>query len=102
MQRDLCTVQFLECATLYNCMPDARKVSCGQCCRLQRQRDSHVVCHDHQNSHVVMINVELAQTHPNSVFTLIESDSNIEISREFKEQIVEPILKVFDNNHKLN
>ena len=31
-----------------------------------------------------------------SVVTLLESDSNIEISREFKEQIVEPILKVFD------
>ena len=29
-----------------------------------------------------------------SVVTLLESDRNIEISREFKEQIVEPILKV--------
>ena len=32
---------------------------------------------------------------------LLDSDSNIEISREFKEQTVEPILKVF-NNHRLN
>ena len=29
---------------------------------------------------------------------LLDSDSNIEISREFKEQTVEPILKVFNKS----